>query len=329
MNTAEKLDPAATAAINVFSMPAQVSVNFEEAKAALERELAPYQNLVVTPDTLKSAKKLAADLNKRAAEIDARRKQEVADVSAPIKVFDGQMKELVRLCKDGRQQIADQVKRHEDETKAQILADVVSLRDQQWETQGIADEFRRAEVDDLAKLTAVNDKGRLTKATRDEVHARVATDKQRQEKVANRLLQLELYSYRAGLTIPLSREHVDQFLTWLDDEAYEKQLNLVIAAEKDRQERTVAVEKSKWEREQEQAAKAAPVAPIAPTTPAASKPYAFGLLSDDGAFELDATTFDDAAQQMLDNSAGHDEPFGLWTNSELVAIAYDGELFRK
>lgn len=335
MNTLAKIDPIPVTEINVFSMPAQLSVNFDEVKAALDRELEPFRRLVVTPDTLKGAKQLAADLNKRAAAIDDRRKTEVADVSAPIKQFDGQMKELVKLCKDGRQLIVDQVKRYEDETKAQILLKVVELRDQEWDAFGVEPEFRQAVVDDLAKLTAANDKGYLTKATRTEITNRVAADKTIQDKANTRLMQLELYSYRAGLTIPLTREHVQDFLMVPSDTAYVDGLNRVLAAEKDREARALAVQKAKWEREQAQTAKAvaaaqpAPAAPVAPAAPAEPSPYAFGLLSDDGAFELDATTFADAAQQMLDNSAGHDEPFGLWTNGELVAIAYGGELFRK
>ena len=72
---------------------------------------------VVTADTLPDAKKLGTELNQMAKHIDDRRKAEVPNVSAPIRQFDAQMKELVTMCKSGRQKLLSQIQRFEDETR--------------------------------------------------------------------------------------------------------------------------------------------------------------------------------------------------------------------
>ena len=102
-------------------------VDFPAVKKELTKQLKKY-DVVVTADTVGDAKKLATDLNKQKTEIDARRKEAVYNVSAPIRAFDADMKHLVKMCEDGRAKINFQVKTFEDKTKNDVLVLLHQLR---------------------------------------------------------------------------------------------------------------------------------------------------------------------------------------------------------
>lgn len=249
--------------IAIDSAPARLEANFEEVKAHLERELERYK-VVVTADTVGDAKKLATELNQNAQEIDRRRKAEVAKVSEPIRQFDERMKELVTMCKDGRADIQAQVKRFEDETREQAAKILESTREDLWAEREVEPEFRRAEYEDLVKLTALTAKGNLAKSARESLETRVRDDRALQDKVKMRLLQLENASYRAGLHAPLTRSHVEHFL-FADDAAYEERLEELLRVEVARQEEAERVSRQRWEKEQARAEEtAAAEAPAAP-----------------------------------------------------------------
>src|SRR5690625_6971706 len=135
--------------LTIDSAPAKLALNFEEVKKRLAAELAKYEGVVVTRDTVADAKKLATELNQTAKAIDDRRKEEVAAVSEPIKQFDAQMHELVEMCKDGRAQLLDQVKVYVDEQREQVHTLLTEYLNGQWDDQEVEQEFRRATIDDL------------------------------------------------------------------------------------------------------------------------------------------------------------------------------------
>lgn len=238
--------------INVSAVPAKLAVNFDELKKHLEHELERYA-VVVTLDTVADAKKLATELNKTAGVIDARRKDEVAKVSGPIKAFDAQMKELVELCKGGRQKILDQVKRFEDETRAVLGELLHKRRAELWAELAVDGEFQRAETEDLILLTAITVKGNLAASAASKLEARVRDDKALQDRTKMRLLELENQSYRSGLAAPLSRDHVEPFL-FADDARYTSELNRILDAEKRREQEAEARMRERLEREARQKA---------------------------------------------------------------------------
>ena len=98
----------------------------------------------------------------------------------------------------------------------------------------VDDEFRSAVVAPLVKLTALTKKGRLTAKASDDVAALVAADKQLQDQTKMRLVMLENQSFKAGLTAPLARGHVESFLFAADD-LYQEGLGRVMEAELARQ----------------------------------------------------------------------------------------------
>jgi len=239
--------------ITVKATPISIAVNFEESEEYLKCELKKY-DVIVTQDTLKGCKKLSTDLNKVAAEIDAKRKAELATMTAPIKEFDAKMKSLITLCKDGREKITKQVKVFEDKTRLEVEKLLTDQRAEFWRTFKVKEKFLSAEFDDLIVLSSMTAKGNLTKKAWDALEDRCAADKNRQTEIENRLLKLENASYKAGLAAPLEEVHVRAFL-YRDEEVYESELKLLLDAEVKRQAAAKEkIEKETTERVQREAA---------------------------------------------------------------------------
>lgn len=236
--------------IKIEAQPAVLTVNFDDLQAALGRELEKYK-VVVTADTVKDAKALATELNATKKLIADRRKDEVAKASEPVKLFDARMKELESMCETGRQDILQQVQRFEDEVRDRARVMLRELRDELWTLNNIDAEFRQAECDDLAILSAVTGTGNLAASARNKLEARVSDDKALQDRTTMRLLALENASYKAGLSAPLTRNHVAIFLM-ADDATYAKELDRIIAAEIVREEQAQQRMRDKLERERAQ-----------------------------------------------------------------------------
>lgn len=222
--------------IKIEATAPALALNYEAAKAAIQHEVARY-DVVVTQDTVKDAKKLATELRQSEQFIRSRGKEAVDEVSAPIREFQGQIKELSGICADGRQRILNQVQKFEDETRELARGLLETLRAELWEQSGVESEFRGAEVDDLVKLTSVTGAGRLAASARGELVSRVQADLAKQQTVRTRLLELENACYKAGLHAPLQRQHVERIL-FAPDEQYRDGLQRLIDSELSRQEET-------------------------------------------------------------------------------------------
>lgn len=233
--------------IQVDAQPASVSVNFSQLSAALDAHLAEY-NEVVTADGVKTAKQRATEINKLKGELARMRKESVERVSAPIRTFEGHMKELEQKCEDTRQGILSQIQKYEDETRDQVRTQLYDLRASLWENRAVDDEHRRAELEDLVKLSHLTAGGKLTKAAQDAVEERVAEDRARQDLVERRMLELKNRSYEHGLSAPLTRDHVAPFLE-ADDATYEAELIRILDAEFGREQEAKRIEREQAERE--------------------------------------------------------------------------------
>lgn len=225
--------------LNITTHPAELAVNYSTVSAGLDKQLAYYRALVVTPDNIQDAKKSATEVNRFAADIDKRRKDAVREVSKPIKDFEDQMKALHAQCKDARQTIVDQVARFEDQVREQAEQLLIAALDALWDKHDLQPDYRRAEYVDLITLSAVTGTGKLAKAPRDAIESRVRDDKALQDRVERRLIELERDSYRAGLDAPLTRAYVESFL-FADDDTYARQLQRLIDAELQRQQQAAA-----------------------------------------------------------------------------------------
>lgn len=220
--------------VEVKSTLPVLNANFEAAKAELSSELQKYESVVVTTETLKDDKKLAQELSAKGKAYNKERIAKVKEVSAPIKVFEDQMKELSNMCASASNLIGEQVKKFEAETLAKIKIMLVDhLYDVRTELK-VAEEFFSADINGLAKLGAITKGGALTKGSKDAVRALVSDELAVQQKVEYRLLQLEAESFKAGLDAPLARINVEQFLHE-SDEVYAERLAELINVELDRQ----------------------------------------------------------------------------------------------
>lgn len=245
----EVMPAPATAVIKVQSAPAMINVNFAQVRESLANQLAKY-DLVVTADTLADAKKLATELNKYATEFDKCRKAAVEQVSGPIKEFEAQMKELIAMCKDGRQKLIDQTQRFEEETLATIRDLLGETLGREWDAHSVSAEFRKSNIKDLVLLGSITSTGKLTAKVVNELKARATDDKAAENRIKMRLMELENASYRAGLKAPLTRAHVEVFLFAADDE-YSQRLQAMMTSEIQRQEQAEAAMRQQMELEQE------------------------------------------------------------------------------
>jgi len=219
--------------IKVTTTPAVIDVNFDIVKAELISHLAEYKNTIVTDDTVKEAKALAADINKMKTAISTRRKEAIDAASVPINQFKEKMNELVRLCDDARACIVAQVSVFETERKDKARALLLDYRLEQWQFHGVTTDFQNAEIESLVSLGALTSKGALTKGARQGVEAAVQADKSLQDQTDRRLMQVKSSSLEAGINPPLSRDHVESFLFERED-VFTSRFDAMIESEKNR-----------------------------------------------------------------------------------------------
>jgi hypothetical protein len=219
--------------VQVNHTPATVDFDFEQVKQQLQSVVADY-DIVVTEDSVKDAKKVAADLNKLKKEINDKLVAHAKDMEEQPKQLRAYAKELGAICDDGRTRIVEQVNQFEEKQKA-VAADLLDeLHAVLIAEYKVSPEFRRATFDDLIKLTALTKSGSLTKQARDELENRVAKDAAAEQKVKLRHSELENKSYRAGLSSPLTAEYVAPFID-APDEEYEQRLQSILDREVERE----------------------------------------------------------------------------------------------
>ena len=104
-----------------------VEWNYTELKQWLTDGLALYKGRVYDDAQIAEAKKDAAELRKLAAAIDGKRKDMKKKFLAPYEEFEAQAKELVGLINRQVDEIAAQIKAHDDEVKAGKLEQIKAL----------------------------------------------------------------------------------------------------------------------------------------------------------------------------------------------------------
>lgn len=236
----------------VQSVPATIEFNLEEYREGIRQELKEY-DVVVTVDTLKGAKDLSADLNKKAKELGDKFKEVNKVVTAPITAVGVKVKEIVAEILESRTKLVSQIAKFEDERKETAREVLTEERNALWLSLGVSDEFKRCKVDSLALLGSLTPKDKLTTAAMRDLSAMVQQDKALQTQTENRVLTLENECYKAGLKSPLTRNHVEGFL-FIDDHSYKSNLERLIESELTRQKQ---IEESIEREQAEKAHKAA------------------------------------------------------------------------
>lgn len=222
--------------IKVESTLPALTTNFDVVKAELESELSKYQNVVVTLDTLAQDKKLAQEITAKGREFDKLRKEKVSEISAPIKVFDDQMKSLKGICDNLAGTIKSQVKTFEDEKLIEIGKALGQALTEARQKADVVEDFFGVDMHKpLIKLTALTKTNKLTKASQSAIDEIVFNEKSNMQLVALRIAQLEAKSYEAGLDVPIAQVNVNHFILDSDDD-YVQKLEQVISAELERQD---------------------------------------------------------------------------------------------
>lgn len=108
--------------------PGNISIeNFEELKKALSEQLAIYENIAYTPETIKIAKDDKKTLSKLRKAIEDKRKEIKRNYMQPYNVFEGQIKELVALIDTPFSIIKDFIAEEDARSKAEKRADIESF----------------------------------------------------------------------------------------------------------------------------------------------------------------------------------------------------------
>lgn len=99
-----------------------IDANFDEVRAWLEENLAPYRNMAVSADDLSTAKSYRANIRKVRDRIDQSRKEAKAAALEAYTLFEAKCKELTGLCDEAANAIDGQVKALEDAEKQEKIA---------------------------------------------------------------------------------------------------------------------------------------------------------------------------------------------------------------
>ena len=215
--------------LKISSSLPTIAGNFEELKIQLKEQLKQY-DLVVTEDDVKVANKMATSINKLTLEIAKKRKEIIAELTAPLKEFELQAKELESICETSRQGLLSQTKvfkdKQIDKCKKLLDEELIAI----YLKYGVEDEFKTVSVDDLAIPSNLTMTG-IAKKARTAIDERVMGCKKLQEKIDIRLLQLEAICLKAGLNIPPTRENINHFLMLESDDDYLHKLENLIKNE--------------------------------------------------------------------------------------------------
>lgn len=109
------------------SLPKSIDFNHQQLKTELLEKLTYYKSLVVTEDSISSAKKDRAALNKLKTALDDKRKEVKNDCLTPFETFEKKVKELISMIDDPINAIDLQVKAFEDQKKAEKEKQIIAF----------------------------------------------------------------------------------------------------------------------------------------------------------------------------------------------------------
>ncbi|HDK7179187.1 TPA: DUF1351 domain-containing protein [Clostridium botulinum] len=116
--------------------PAEVHFNSEEISQHLDGVLQQYEGIIVTEETIKDGKKVIADLRKGKKSLDEFRKKTKKELTAPVKAFEEQCKELSKKFDEVIDPINEQAEQFEIKRKEEkkmevekVIKEVCKLKD--------------------------------------------------------------------------------------------------------------------------------------------------------------------------------------------------------
>lgn len=225
-----------------------VKSNFDLFKAELIEEVGKFC-VVVTEENLQGAKKMMADLNKIKTAIKEKTKEATDILKQPIDDMNEKVKELYSICDEARLQISNQVEVFE--AKKRDLAEqlvkklVCDLRSD----KKVESKFYSFQFDDLFKISAVTEKGGLTKQVKEQIEYRVSKEWSNQILYNGRLAEAQKECLTFNIE-PFTEVQLSKILL-LDQTEFKDSLIAMIHSELDRNEKI----KAKLQKEAEEKAK--------------------------------------------------------------------------
>jgi hypothetical protein len=159
--------------MNELIVKHEVSIidNMDTLKEIISQSLTEYRSMVVTVDTIAPNKKIMADLNKQKKSFTDDCKKFLNLIELPIKEFKLKKKEIEDLFTDARSTISIQVEKFENDRLELIAQEIINHK------KVLCNEAKinpnSVSVEDLIKLSSVTTTNKITKATTDNIKAKI------------------------------------------------------------------------------------------------------------------------------------------------------------
>ena len=147
----------------------EIKTNFLDLKKETHRQVKKH-SVKVTDENVPESKKVMANLNKVKAEIIAKYKHHIQICSQPIDQLKQEMKELIEIISEGREEIAKGVAEFEQVKLDSARKILKEYKQELCKEKGISEEAIM--VGDLVKLGAITQNGNLSKVTRETIDSR-------------------------------------------------------------------------------------------------------------------------------------------------------------
>lgn len=206
--------------------------NMDEVRESIAKEIAKY-DVIIEENKLPDAKHLMALFNKDKKAFSDKCKEFLDVISAPIAEFKKSQKEIEALYDDGREKIANQVKKFEATKLLEIEEAILNYLNVECNLKQINPDS--VSIKDLVMISAVSSGASLTKKTKDAVTSRI-------QLVENEILKARL---EAEDKAKRDREIAEAARIETEERMKQREINQAIEFERQKQEAMQKAEKEK------------------------------------------------------------------------------------
>lgn len=238
----------------IKATPAQVEFNKEAIMETLENSLSKYKDVVLTPDTAKDVKKLKQELSKGKKSINDFKASKKKELSANIKAFEEDCKEIMKKIDDVMIPLDTQVKDYEQKQK--------DIKKAKWEEHKLfAVEHFRLDEKRAAMLEPRSDAFNLSTSIKKMKEgimddAKYLMDQQQAEQ--NKIELIKMHIENTNLKVGLAVEmQYSEFESMIDKDIADIKERVNQVAESRKQAELKAIEKIEKQAEQKANEKAA------------------------------------------------------------------------
>lgn len=232
---------------NVDFTPSQITINNEaKLKELVDATIARYGTLVFTDDNIPEAKQAKADLNKVARLLDDQRKAVKKEYSKPLKEFETKINGYTNQIKLVSEGINESISTFEESEKAKRLDKLVSTIEEISPNYGIDSSELTINPSWLNKGNFTT-KGELNKKTLEEVTFQMKQIADANKRIENDKAIIGNYAKAVGLE---PESWVAQIENGLFASDLMKQIDVTVAAKREREERELREQQAQAEYEQ-------------------------------------------------------------------------------